>query len=170
MSITGTETLAANFARHQDDAEYVFDSNLLVPRLHSNSKIGAIKELVDRLHQRGVIADSLPFLQAVLERENVQSTILGDEVALPHARCPSVRRLGLAVGLARPPLEYPSGDELREIPVICLIAVPAGSPGPYLSLMANLARRLRLPAVRAELQAAVSAEEVQELLSLPDRC
>jgi fructose PTS system EIIBC or EIIC component len=170
LTLTGTVDPSADYARRQDEAEYVFDSDLLVPHLHSNSKIGAIKELVDRLHQRGVIADSLPFLQAVLERENLQSTILADEVALPHARCPSVRRLGVAVGLAQPPLEYPSGDELREIPVICLIAVPAGSAGLYLSLMANLARRLRVPAVRAELQAADTAAEIQELLSLPDCC
>jgi mannitol/fructose-specific phosphotransferase system IIA component (Ntr-type) len=160
--------LGAKTAQWEPHGIGVLEPDLVIPRLGANDKIGAIKELVDRLRQQDVIGDSLQFLQSVLARESLQSTIVEDGVALPHARCHAVNRLGLAVGIARPPLEYPSGDELREIPVICLIAVPAQSPALYLSLMASLVRCLRDPAVRMGLQAAVTVEEIQELLSWPD--
>ena len=38
------------------------DPQLMIPDLEADSKLGAIKLLVDRLHQRGVVDDSLSFL------------------------------------------------------------------------------------------------------------
>lgn len=170
MRVTELVGLGANTAQEEDWETCPVDTDLLVPRLTADNKIGAIKQLVDRLHRRGIIGDSLQFFQSVLERENLQSTIVADEVALPHARCRSVNRLGLAVGVARPPLEYPSGDELGRVPVICLLAVPADSPSRYLALLGALARRLSRPEVRAGLRAATTVHELQTLLSLPHCC
>ena len=73
-----------------------FTPQLVLPHLGVDNKIAAIKQLVDRLHQGGVIENSLAFLQAVLERENLESTIIGHDIAMPHARSRSVRHLGLA--------------------------------------------------------------------------
>ncbi|MGB1718974.1 MAG: PTS sugar transporter subunit IIA, partial [Candidatus Latescibacterota bacterium] len=81
----------------------IADIDLLLPRLTATSKIGAIKELTDLLHERHVITDRLGFLQAVLEREQLQSTVLNNEVALPHARGRCVDSLGLAMGIAPAP-------------------------------------------------------------------
>jgi fructose PTS system EIIBC or EIIC component len=142
--------------------------DLVVSSLAGTTKIAAIKELVDGLHRRGVVLDSLGFLQSVLARETLQSTIAADGIAMPHARCHSVTRLAAAVGLAQPPLEYASGDDLRRIGVICLIAVPTHSPSLYLEWMGALARRLSEPGVRARLSAAANPERVLELLVLDE--
>ena len=100
MTVTSPAALRSNakFA-HRFNIDQIIDSELLIPQLHADNKIGAIKELVDKMHEQGVVTDSLSFLQSVLEREQLQSTILGGEVALPHARSRSVRDLGLAWGL-----------------------------------------------------------------------
>ena len=166
MVTAGPISLDAKFARDRSPlSDALIDSTLLIPRLEADTKIGAIKELVDRLHVKGIVSDSLSFLQSVLERENLQSTILGNDVALPHARCRSVEELGMALGIARPSIDFPSGDDRQSIHLICLIAVPAHAPDLYLSLLAALARTLGDPGLKASLLKSTSAEEMYRLLS-----
>ena len=141
------------------------EPELLVPTLQANTKIGAIKELVDRLHAKGVVGDSLAFLQAVLERERLQSTIVEMGMALPHARSRAVDQLSFTVGVFPEPIEYPSGDERQPIQLICLIAVPAHDPSAYLDLLEGLARIFSDGADRTSLLSADSADEMYRLLS-----
>ena len=142
----------------------IADIDLLLPRLTATSKIGAIKELTDLLHERRVITDRLSFLQAVLEREQLQSTVLNNEVALPHARGRCVDSLGLAMGIAPAPIDFPSGDECSTVRLICLIAVPAHAPDLYLNLLGMLARILSSNQRRRDFLQAESAEQMQQLL------
>ena len=142
----------------------IADINLLLPRIASTSKIGAIKELVDLLHDRHVVTDRLSFLQAVLEREQLQSTVLNNGVALPHARGRCVDSLGLAMGIAPVPIDFPSGDECSTVRLICLIAVPAHAPDLYLSLLGMLARTLSSNQRKRAFLEATSAEQMQQLL------
>ncbi|MFT5088385.1 MAG: PTS system fructose-specific IIC component [Candidatus Latescibacterota bacterium] len=168
MTVTSPVSLSSNakFA-HRFDIDQIVNSELLVPQFHADSKIGAIKELIDKMHEQGVITDSLSFLQSVLEREQLQSTILGGEVAMPHARSRCVRDLGLAMGIAHRPIDFPSGDERHSVRLICLIAVPAHAPDLYLNLLGSLARTLSDQERRAALIAAESAAEMQALLLDP---
>ncbi len=145
----------------------IADIDLLLPRLTATSKIGAIKELTDLLHERHVITDRLGFLQAVLEREQLQSTVLNNEVALPHARGRCVDSLGLAMGIAPVPIDFPSGDECSTVRLICLIAVPAHAPDLYLNLLSMLARILSSNQRRRDFLQAESAEQMQQLLLEP---
>ena len=143
----------------------VIDPSTMAPKLTSSSKIQAIKELVDRLHARDIVSDSLDFLQSVLERENLESTVLVGDVALPHARSRSVRRLGMAVGTCPEPMDFPSGDDLCGVRMICLIAVPSEAPGQYLGLLASMSRILSDDAFRNTLVGATTSEDLYDLLA-----
>jgi len=168
LTVTSPVALRSNakFA-HRFNIDQVINSELLIPQLRANNKIGAIKELVDKMHDQGIITDSLSFLQSVLEREQLQSTILGGEVALPHARSRCVSDLGLALGIAHTPIDFPSGDERHPVRLICLIAVPAHAPDLYLNLLGSLARTLSDEERRTALLAAESAADMQALLLDP---
>ena len=154
--VTGTLTL---------ELTGLVDPQLMVPDLEADSKLGAIKLLVDRLHQRGVVDDSLSFLQSVLERENLMSTVLDGEVALPHARSRSVRRLGLALGVCERPIDFPSGDDRCGVRLICLIAVPVDTPGRYLGLLAALAGAFSDNDVKRKLLEAGSSDSMHRLMT-----
>ncbi|MFH1568397.1 MAG: PTS sugar transporter subunit IIA [Gemmatimonadota bacterium] len=143
----------------------VLHPDTMLPGLEPESKIWALKELVDALHGRGVVTDSLSFLQAVLERENLGSTVLDGEVAVPHARSRSVNRLGMAVGACRQPLDFPSGDDRHGVRLICLIAVPSEAPGLYLSLLAAVARTFGDHRLRQQLLEADDPEAMHRLLA-----
>ena len=146
-------------------AEIVSHPGLMIPGLAAESKIAAIKELADRLRSQEVVEDSLAFMQAVLERENLSSTVLADgRIALPHARGRMVRRLGLALARTRAPIEFPSGDDRHQVGMICLIAVPFDAPGLYLRLLGALARVFGDGDFLSDMEHAATAEEMQALL------
>ena len=158
---------SAKFACNFELADLVSE-DLLIPQLADNSKIGAIKDLVDCLHDKGIVTDRLSFLQSVLERENLQSTILGNDVALPHARSHSATKLGLALATTAHPIEFPSGDDRCTVGMICLIAVPAHAPDLYLSLLASLARTLANSELKRGLVHANSSAAMYRLLTEPN--
>ena len=160
----GSPRLGAKTARY-DLTDELIDPELLVPNLRASTKIGAIKELVDLLHAKGVVKDSLSFLQAVLEREALNSTIL-DDVALPHARTPAVNQMGMALGVARRPIDFPSGDERGSIQLLCLIAVPAHESDLYLTLLSTLARSFNDNDFKTALLNCSSSQDLYHLLSL----
>lgn len=171
MSHPRSSSLDAEFAQFgapgldELDMAQVIDPSTMAPKLTSSSKIQAIKELVDRLHARDIVSDSLDFLQSVLERENLESTVLVGDVALPHARSRSVRRLGMAVGTCPEPMDFPSGDDLCGVRMICLIAVPSEAPGQYLGLLASMSRILSDDAFRNTLVGATTSEDMYDLLA-----
>lgn len=163
--------LDAKFAFQADTLEgleSLLDPALMIPELKADNKIAAIKELIDRLYLKGIVKDSLSFLQAVLGRENIESTILG-EVAVPHARSQAVNQLGLALGVSRLPIDYPSGDERQAIQIICLIAVPAHAPDSYLALLGALARTFGDGDLIGALLQARTPEELCDLLARHSR-
>ena len=159
---------SAAIAHHGEDAvdAGLLHPDLLVAGLEANGKIEVIKHLIDRLHEQGVIDDSLAFLQAVLERENLQSTVIDEMIALPHARGRMVKRLGIAMGTrADCSIEFPSGDERHDVGIICLIAVPADAPGLYLKLIGVLTRAFSDRAFVDTIIATQDAPQMHQLLT-----
>ena len=137
----------------------------MLPNMAVDSKLGAIKLLVDHLYNCGILADKLSFLQAVLARETLQSTILTDLVALPHARSRAVNRLGLALGVLPGEIDFPSGDACRPIRIICLLAVPTQAPDPYLGVLSRLARNFSDDAFADQLLGQSTPEQLFEHLN-----
>ena len=141
------------------------DKVVFVPRLLAETKIGAIKELVDRLYHEGAVSDSLRFLQAVLEHDDLQSTVIGDGIALPHARNTAVTRLGIAVGLLPDPIPYPSAEDCNEVQTIVLVAVPADAVDTYLSILGALASALDSATVIEQLRNATTSSDIVNVFS-----
>ena len=114
------------------------DPRLMVPDLRSGDRIGAIKELVDRMHVAGWVDDSLSFLQSVLVREDLGSTVVTAGVAFPHARSHAVKRLGAAFGMSRQGVRF--GDQGEPVHVVCLLGVPTSNSDDYLPLLARVSQ------------------------------
>ena len=114
------------------------DPQLMIPNLQSEDRIGAIKELVDRMHKAGWVGDSLSFLQSVLVREDLESTVVSEGVAFPHARSHAVKRLGVAFGVSRQGIRF--GDQGEPVHVVCLLGVPASNSAEYLPLLARVSQ------------------------------
>jgi len=137
------------------------DASLMIPQLRSQDRMGAIKELVDRLYQSGHVTDSLRFLQAVLDREDLESTVLGKGVALPHARCRSVGQPSLALGISQGGIPFHAAAHPKPVHVVCMLAMPEAVPMVYLPFLGQLAEVFQAPEFRKDLLACHTSEEMK---------
>ncbi len=130
-------------------------------RLGAPDAAGAVRELAALLARQGGLAAE-QVTAALLEREHLGSTAIGQEIAIPHARFEVPRTLGV-LGLAPAGIDFgaPDGALVR-------IAVAFLSPrqgGSHLHALAAIAQELSDASARGRLLSAGSAAEVHEVLA-----
>lgn len=132
--------------------------------VESQEKVAVITELVDLLDAKGLLLDRDVALQAVLTREQVQSTGTGAGIAIPHGKCNAVKELVMAIGIAHQPIEFGSVDG-RPVTILILLVSPANQTGPHIQALASISRLMLNEQFRQRLERVTSAEEVYDMLS-----
>lgn len=127
------------------------------------SKHDALEILIDALRQNPHIKDIDALRQAVYEREAVQSTGLGNGVAVPHVRIPEVTASTIALGIAPDGVDFAALDN-KPVQIIVLFATPVTAKKAYLSLLAKVMVALRNSETFAALASCRTVEEVVALL------
>ena len=123
----------------------------------------AIRAVAGQLADHPNVLRPASLVEAVLERQRVQPSLLGAGIALPHARCDSVREIVMAAGRLREPVAF--GE--TPVKLIFLIGVPRHCIADYLAMTSALARRLRDARRREALLTAKDVEAFRCELSMP---
>jgi fructose-specific phosphotransferase system IIA component len=132
--------------------------------LDARTKEDALVEMVEVAATAEAVADKTELLEAVRERERLLSTGIGLGIAIPHARIASVEKFVVAVGRNSAGIDFGSIDQ-KPVHIVVLIAGPQDAQKPYLELLAQLSKRLKLADVRARITGGASPQEVVELLT-----
>lgn len=103
------------------------------------------------------------FVDAIFDRQKINPPILGNGVAIPHARTVLAREIVCVAG--RCIRDVPFGPDAIPVRLIFIFGIPLHLIDEYLQLSAELARKLRDPAVRDGLLAAPTPGEFSALLS-----
>jgi PTS system nitrogen regulatory IIA component len=98
-------------------------------------------------------------LEVLLEREALQSTGIGEGVAIPHGKMPGLDRLVAAFAHSSEGVDFESIDG-QPTHHFFLLVVPEHSGGQYLKALARISRFFRNAAFRQRLADAESLEEV----------
>jgi fructose-specific phosphotransferase system IIA component len=136
--------------------------------LKSNNKMGVINELVSLLEQGNRINNTKKFTKALLEREKLSTTGIGDGIAIPHAKHKSVVKPALAFGISKEGIDYESLDG-KPAHIFFMIAVPEKGNDLHLEALSKLARMLIHEDFREGLLNAKSKEEVLALINTQDK-
>jgi Kef-type K+ transport system membrane component KefB/mannitol/fructose-specific phosphotransferase system IIA component (Ntr-type) len=145
-----------------EDAAALVRSGAFVPKLVAGTSARAIEELGHAL--RGAIGDLVePALIAVLEREMVAATGLGDEVAIPHAAVEGLKRPVVALGLAHDGIDFDAPDG-RPARIVFLLLLPPKAFEREVRVLAGLARSVFDETARAALLGSTSADEAVRCL------
>jgi len=64
--------------------ESCFQSSHVIPNLEATSKLGVVEELASLAGRLGLIADQAWFVRALIERENIMPSAIGNGVAFLH--------------------------------------------------------------------------------------
>lgn len=135
-----------------------------VVELKARTKDGVLDEMVRAVSTSPNVTDEAALLQAVREREALLSTGIGLGIAIPHARIGSVEKFVVGVGRCAQGVEFGSIDG-KPVTIVVLIAGPQDAQKPYLELLAQISKRLKLHEVRAQIAGGAAAEQVVTLLT-----
>jgi len=134
-----------------------------VAELTSRTKDGAIMELVALAAKSPAVEDAEKLQEAIFEREGIMTTGIGLEIAIPHAKIPSVKEFVVAVGTAKDGLDFDAYDG-QPVKIVVLIAGPSQDQQRYLQILARITLGLKSESVRTAVLAAATPEEVIEVL------
>lgn len=131
--------------------------------LESSDKEGLLTELValvavdlEETRRRSV-------LRAVLDREAVLSTGIGNGVAIPHGKCGALSDLRLAAGVTGDPVDFDALDG-SPVSLFFLLVGPESAAGSHVKALSRISRLMRKEEIRRRLAAAGSEEEFLETL------
>lgn len=116
----------------------------IVPELKASTKDDAIREMVGSLKSKGAIKaeDEAEVIAAILKREELGSTGIGNGVAVPHTKHPAVDELVATVAVSKEGVDFASLDG-EPVYILFLLISPLDRPGDHLRGLENISRHLR---------------------------
>ncbi len=108
--------------------------------------------------------DPKQVFEAVLEREKLGSTGVGEGVAIPHARIDSLQRPVGGFARLLEPADFEAIDE-RKADLVFMLLAPTDAGADHLRALARAARVFRQEQIRAALRKAQTAEAMLAILS-----
>ena len=161
------DSLERLFRKRRGDEEMVKLSNLITEErvcldLSATDKAGVIRKMVELLGNHKLITDKEELINGLIAREELETTGIGDGIALPHARIDVVNELMVAFARSTKGIDFDALDE-RPANLVFLIVAPRKDSSKVLKLLAGVCRILRKESFR---QALLTAENKQEIISL----
>jgi Kef-type K+ transport system membrane component KefB/mannitol/fructose-specific phosphotransferase system IIA component (Ntr-type) len=146
-----------------EDVVTLLRRGAFISELHAHTPNEAIAELVRAL---GSLLTGMKRLarDAVLERELVAATGLGDEVAIPHAAVEGLEKPLLALGRSTQGIDFDAPDG-RPARFVFLLLIPPKEYDEEVRILASIARATYDARARDDLVAANGIDEVTRVLS-----
>ncbi len=144
-------------------------ADAIVPELSVGSKEDAIRAMVASLCQAGSVKaeDEEGIVAAILKREELGSTGIGNGVAVPHTKHASVDKLVATVALAPSGVDFASLDG-EPVFILFLLVSPPDRPGDHLRGLENISRHLRNQNFCKFLKQSTTREAILDLLREAD--
>jgi PTS system nitrogen regulatory IIA component len=128
----------------------------------SIEKAGVIK-LLARMLASGAHVDSREVERVLSEREQLQSTGIGEGVAIPHGALASLHAQYATLLIVPEGVDFAAIDGLK-VTILFAVIGPKRATGEHLKTLARVSRLLRNRAFRDRLVSASSAEEAYGLI------
>lgn len=141
----------------------------ITPDIKSSKKGDVIKELVDALINAGQIdkRHRNKVIDALLVRESLGSTAIGQGVAIPHAKCDCIGKLVASFGLSKKGVDFDSLDGEPAF-IFFLLLAPQDSAGPHLKALARISRLLKDKYFRDSLRACGENKAIAKIIIQED--
>jgi PTS system nitrogen regulatory IIA component len=141
----------------------------IVMDIKAAKKEDVVREMVDALIEGGDIEKRHrnKLVEALMAREALGSTAIGQGVAIPHAKSDCVEKLVAAFGLSKKGVDFDSLDG-EPAYIFFLLVAPQDSAGPHLKALARISRLLKDKYFRDGLRQAVDDKTVIKIISQED--
>ncbi|WP_296711766.1 PTS sugar transporter subunit IIA [Rhodoblastus sp.] len=142
--------------------------NLLVPEaILPSLRVNGKKQALQELSEKAAEVSGLPareIFEAWMQREKLNSTGLGDGIAIPHGKLLNVPRIfGIFARLERG-IDFESLDG-QPVDLLFGLIAPENAGADHLKALAVIARLLRNPATLAKIRATREAPAIYAILT-----
>ena len=146
----------------------ILDSASIKVPLEAGEKYQAIEELIKLLCENSHIADQNAVQKAVMDREAVRSTGIGQGFAIPHGKSNAVDRLVMAIGKTKEPIDFGSIDG-QPVSLVVLLVSPVDQTGPHIQALAQISRLMTGKEFRQKIWQSNSAKELYQIIDQYER-
>jgi excisionase family DNA binding protein len=163
------EVGATRAPRRMLDLASCFQPSHIIPDLEATTKIGVVEELAALANRLGLVRDKNWFVGALIERENIMPSAIGNGVAFLHTmyRHPEqVVRPFMVLGRSRDGVDF---DALDGTPTHLFFVLGLKFHELHLPWLAKLAQLFARPEATATLIAAPNGEAIFNSLSQAER-
>ena len=143
------------------------NKNAVTVNLKSTDKEGIIRELVDLLAKAEDLRNREDLVKALLTRESLGSTGIGQGIGIPHAKSADAKGLVAAFGLSQKGVNFDSLDG-EPVYIFFLLIAPEESAGPHLKALARISRMLKDKYFREMLRKSKDEKEILHIIQEED--
>ncbi len=141
----------------------LLDPSRIVLDIQATKRTNAIHEVARRLEGLPQLTNFTSFYTELLARERLDTTCIGNEIALPHARTDHTSEIIMAVGRSPGGVLFENSNQM--VKLMFVLATPKSRAQDYLMVVGALCRLLKDPALRGALMEASTPESFIDLIA-----
>src|SRR3954467_2380198 len=134
----------------------LLDPSRIALHVQNTRRTAALNEIAQQLNGHPDVLNFDGFYAELLARDRLDTTCLGNAIALPHARTEHVKKIVMAVGRADTGIPFDVNGEI--VRLFFVLGTPKTKPGDYLAVVSALCKILKDPADRATFLTAATPE------------
>lgn len=137
--------------------------------LKGKTRRDVIVEMVELMVKSGSVRDKdrSKVVEAIMERERLMSTGIGNGVAIPHAKTNACQKLCAAFGRSAG-IPFDALDE-KPVRLVFLLVTPETETGPHISALARISRLLKHKVFKDSLLSAKNESEIFRIIEEEER-
>jgi fructose-specific phosphotransferase system IIA component len=140
----------------------VLEEQFVRTNLPGTNKEEIINSMIHLIGNSKNVLDKDKVRQAILEREKIMSTGVGNGFAIPHGKTDAVKDIVAAFAITEHPVDYQALDE-QPVRLVFLLVGRDSLVGPHIKLLSRISRLMNKEEFRRELLSSKSPKEVIEL-------
>ncbi|KAA0968541.1 PTS IIA-like nitrogen regulatory protein PtsN [Aureimonas fodinaquatilis] len=141
----------------------IISPQAVISSLRGQSKKQILQELAERAAQLANLPEREVF-DAIIRREKLGSTGVGNGVAIPHGKLKELNRILGVFGRASRPVDFEALDD-EPVDLVFLLLAPEDSGADHLKSLSRVARLLRNPDAVKALRSAPDAAALYDIIS-----
>jgi PTS system fructose-specific IIC component len=141
----------------------VLRKELIKIPLDGSTKNECIQELIDCLTENNTIKSKELIFKAVLDRETIMTTGVGNGIAIPHCKHEQSPEFAVCLGVHSKGIDFESIDK-KPVKIIFLLVGPENNPSLHIKLLSRISRLMSNEDLRHQLLLARKSEEALQLI------
>ena len=135
----------------------------IIPSLKGTTKEECIRAMIDVLAENKVVTNRDRIYEAVMAREEIMTTGVGNGIAIPHCKDSSTTEFAVALGITENSIDFDAIDG-NPVHIIFLLVGPESQPGMHIKLLSRISRLMSKEDVRDQLLKLKTSDEIFNLL------